>query len=316
MSAEVTDAPVEEPAAEPPAKPIVIDRADIYDDIPDAVYHGDPVPGGSLSSSGARKLLPPSCPALFAWERDHGRPPKRHFDQGHAAHARVLGVGADVEVVQKVTKDKKRVDADDYRTTSAQEHAKEIRAAGKVPLLRKELDLVDGMAAAIKEHPIARVLFDPDLGGEAEQSLFWHDPAFDVWRRARLDWLPGQLINDRLIIPDYKTTASAEPAAFAKSVFNLGYHMQDDFYTDGALALGLADEVGFVFVAQEKDPPFLITVHECDPLAKAMGQLNNRRALGVFAECQATGVWPGYSDDVEKVSPPQWLARQYEGLVL
>lgn len=31
-------------------------------DLPAEVYHADPVEGGSLSSTGARKLLPPSCP--------------------------------------------------------------------------------------------------------------------------------------------------------------------------------------------------------------------------------------------------------------
>ena len=33
--------------------------AGVYD-IPEDLYHRDPVPGGSLSCSGAKKLLPPS----------------------------------------------------------------------------------------------------------------------------------------------------------------------------------------------------------------------------------------------------------------
>ncbi|MGW9447058.1 hypothetical protein, partial [Bacillus mobilis] len=48
-----------------------ITRPGVYDGIPEAVYHRDPVPGGSLSSSGARKLLAPSCPALFKYDQEH-----------------------------------------------------------------------------------------------------------------------------------------------------------------------------------------------------------------------------------------------------
>ena len=56
-----------------------------YGGVTPEVYHADPVFGGSLSSSGARALLPPSCPALFRHKQLHGEPPKAEFDFGHAA---------------------------------------------------------------------------------------------------------------------------------------------------------------------------------------------------------------------------------------
>jgi hypothetical protein len=31
----------------------------------------------------------------------------------------------------------------------------------------------------------------------------------------------------------------------------------------------------------------------------------------VFAECTETGIWPGYSDDIELVTPPYWLTDEY-----
>lgn len=295
-----------------PEPPIVIDHDGVYDRMSDEQYHGH---RDSLSSSGARKLLPPSCPALFRHEQDHGRPPKRAFDLGHAAHQRVLGVGAQLEVVMKTAKDGTRSPATDYVTKSAQEHRDEIRAAGAVPILAKELEVVDAMADAILQHPLASVLFDPDRGGKPEQSLFWTDPEFDVMRRARLDWMPLPRPDGRLIVPDFKSTASAEPTAFTKSVFSYGYEVQAVFYTDGIRALGLADDVVFLFVAQEKTPPYLVTVHELDERALAIGRVRVDRALAVYEECLLTGEWPGYSSDVELVTPPLWLARQYEDLV-
>lgn len=151
-------------------------------------YHRDPVPGGSLSVSGAKRLLPPSCPALFAWEREHGRPEKRAYDFGHAAHAKVLGVGAPIVVVQKTAKDGTKSDAGDYNTKSSQEHRDAIYEAGHTPLLASELAQVEGMAEALLRHPIASALFDP-AHGKPEQSLFRQDGPAEVWLRSRLDWL-------------------------------------------------------------------------------------------------------------------------------
>lgn len=282
-------------------QPVIPDG--VYDGVPEELYHGH---RHSLSSSGARKLLPPSCPALFRWEQDHGRPPKRVFDLGHAAHNRVLGVGADLVVVQKTAKDGTRTPADDYRTASAQEHRDEIRAQGKVPVLAAELAVVDAMAKAIREHPVTRVLFDPDLGGQPEQSLFWLDPAFEVLRRARVDWLPPTRDDGRLIVPDYKSTTSAELRAIAKSLASFGYHMQDAWYRDLLVGLGIAEAPAFVFVFQEKTPPFLITVAEIDAPSLRVGRKKNAQALDVFAECTATDEWPSYSTEVELISLPRW----------
>jgi len=280
----------------------------VHDGMPDDVYHSQKT---SLSSSGARQLLPPSCPARFRWEQDHARAPKRHFDQGHAAHARVLGAGAEVVVVQRVAKDLSVGPAEDYRTKSAQEHRDAIRAEGKVPVLQTELEMVDGMAAAIREHPVASVLFDPELGGTPEQSLFWRDPAYDVMRRARLDWMPPVRDDGRLIVPDYKTTASAEPRAIQKSVASYGYAQQDGWYRDVIHGLGIAESPAFVFVFQEKTAPFLITVVEIDAPSLRVGRAKNARALEVFADCTATGVWPPYSTDVELISLPAWELSEY-----
>lgn len=269
-------------------------------DLPDAVYHRDPVPGGSLSSSGARRLLAPSCPALFEYERKHGRPPRREFDLGHAAHLLVLGAGPELVVIK----------AKDYKTKAAREERDAAYGDGKVPVLAAEHEQVQAMAAAIRAHPIASALFHSD-GGLPEQSLFWVDEPTGVWRRARPDWLPSQR-GGRLLIPDYKTTVSAEPRSLARSMANFGYFQQAAWYLDGIRALGLAEDTAFLFVCQEKTPPHLVTVVELDYDALRIGHEMNRKAIEVYAECTRTGHWPGYSDDVELISLPPWAARQLE----
>ena len=71
---------------------LVSDATHYSDEIPEAdglytvdeqSYHRD---RGSLSVSGAKLLLPPSCPAKFKERMDNPPPPKPHFDFGSIVH--------------------------------------------------------------------------------------------------------------------------------------------------------------------------------------------------------------------------------------
>jgi PDDEXK-like domain of unknown function (DUF3799) len=276
-------------------------RAGVYDGMPEDMYHADPVPGGSLSSSGARKLLPPSCPAKFRYEASNPPPPKDHLELGSAAHKMVLGAGAEIVVIK----------AKDWRTRAAQDERDAARAEGFLPLLTAEHQQVQAMAAALRAHPIASALFNPERG-KPEQSLFWQDPETGVWRRSRFDWLPDLTARERLIITDYKTSASADPRAFAKSAANYGYHQQDAWYRDAARALGLSADPAFVFVIQEKEPPYLVTVAELDGDAIRAGRDLNRIAIEIYRDCAEAGDWPGYSAGIELISLPAWAYRRLE----
>lgn len=268
-------------------------------DIPFDEYHADPVPGGSLSSSGARKLMPPSCPALFRYEQDHGQGHKKAWDIGHAAHKLVLGSGPELV----------RIDADEWRTKAVKDEVAAVRAAGNVPLKPVEYEQVHAMAEALRAHPVASALFNP-LAGRAEQSLFWRDEASGVMRRARLDWLPFGG-SGRLIVPDYKTCHDASPDAIQKAIHQHGYFMQDAWYRDAVQALGLAGEdAAFVFVFQQKSAPYLVTIAEVDIQALRIGRALNRQAIGIYRECTATGRWPAYSDDIVLTPLPVWAENK------
>jgi len=284
------------PGSNAPAAGPIITEPGIYE-MTNEQYHTDPVPGGSLSSTGARRLLAPSCPALFRHEQLHGQKPRRVFDFGTAAHGLVLGSGP--ELVQ--------IKADNYRTAAAQDARDDARARGAVPLLPAEWQQVQDMAAALRAHPFAAGLFQPGAG-QPEQSLFWTDPATGVWRRARLDWMP-YATGRRLIVPDYKTAASAAPVELAKAVRNYGYHQQAAWYLDGVKALGGGD-AAFVFVAQEKTAPYLVTVFELDEVSLQAGRVLNEQAIALYARCTATDEWPGYTDDIATISLPDWALKE------
>lgn len=263
---------------------------DVVDGMPEEDYHSDP----ALSSSGANRLLAPGCPALFKWERDNGRANRPTFDFGHAAHLHVLGTGAPLALV----------DADDWRTKKAQEEKKAAYSSGKTPLLRDDYAKVLAMADAIREHPLASALFNPERG-VPERSVFWHDERFGVDRRARFDWL-RDADSDLPLIVDYKTTTSVHPDAIAKAVATYGYYQQHPWYVDAARAAGL--EANFLFVFQDKSAPYLVTVVELHPDAVRAGRTRNDEALSLYADCVATDAWPSYTDGIELISLPRWAA--------
>lgn len=269
-------------------------------DMPEDVYHADPVPGGSLSSTGARKLLQPAGPALFKWEQQHPAAPKKTFEVGSAAHKLVLGSGPELV----------RIDGERWDSNKVKAEVAEVRALGGIPLKPAEYQAVHDMADAIRRHPVAGVLFSPERG-EPEKTLIWQDEQTGVWRRARLDWLPHPTAN-RMIVADYKTTLSAAPHAIQKSVANYGYHCQHAWYLDGVNDLGLDEQPVMVFVFQEKHAPYLINVVEIDAVALYVGREANRRAIDIYAGCQATGIWPGYGEDVTEISLPRWANTTFE----
>lgn len=290
----VTDAPAAFLAAR---RPRIVEAPGVYD-MPEADYHRDPVPGGSLSTSWAKKLLPPSVPALFDHERRHGQPRKKVWDFGTAAHAMVLGTGPELVVVE----------AENWRTTAAQSERDDAYLDGSIPLLPHEHEQILAMAAALREHPVAGWLFQPGHG-LPEQSLFWRDTPTGVMRRARLDWMP--VIGDtRLIVPDYKTAKAVDSDALSRSMNSYGYHMQAAAYVDGITALGIDAAPAFVNVYQAKAAPYLVHVVEVDAMALTIGRDLNRRALDTYAECTAAGHWPGYPD-IDLLGLPAWVENEY-----
>jgi len=137
-----------------------------------------------------------------------------------------------------------------------------------------------------------------------------------MWGRARPDRLV-RLRSGRMAIVDYKSCASASPADAEKSIAKYGYHIQGAFYLAGAEALGMlrAEQSLFLLVMQEKDPPYLTTVVEPDSTAMRMGAIRVRQAFDLYAECMASGRWPGYAEDVVLAELPPWETRELNGAI-
>lgn len=266
----------------------------VYDDVTIDDYHADPT---SLSTSGAKLLLPPSCPAKFRHAQDNPQPPKKTFDIGTAAHAIVLGDGPELALV----------DYERWDTKEAKTKVRDARERGAVPLKRADYDAVHGMADAIRRHPKVGPMF---AAGVAERSVYWRHAESGVMCRARPDWLT-QIRDGRTAIVDLKSAAAGDLESLQKAVWNYGYYLQDAWYRAGVrAALGVPDPV-FVFVFVEKTPPYLVTPIRLDHEARRIGAAQRATALNIYRRCVDEDRWPGYVDDIETLPLPPWVERLF-----
>lgn len=274
-------------------------------------YHARP----ELSSTGARKLLPPSCPAHFRLWQDEGEAPKAAWDKGHAAHKVVLGSGPGLVAVE----DAWGKDPNAWRTDKVKALVESVRADGDVPLKKADFDDVHAMADALRQHPTAAALLDP-AAGDAEQTLIWRDPDTGVMCRALVDFLRHPLAGRRFLLPDYKTTGAeygASPDKVGRTMADFGYYIQLAWYRMGVASLGLAPDelIHPLLVIQETRKPYLVTVAEPDPTAMRMGAIRCRQALDLYAECVREDRWPGYGDDVVLAELPPWETKELNGAI-
>ena len=162
---------------------LVVTEATLLPNVDEADYHAGRVrtPGPQVSQSGLKMLRPPSTPREFQHYLVTPAKPKRVFDVGHAAHTRVLGIGAEYTPCPLDL-----LDARGAMTRNvAKEWAESEREAGRTPLHPDDYEAVVHMADAILEHGRAAELFT-DPARRPEVSAF-HEATPGLWLRSRFD---------------------------------------------------------------------------------------------------------------------------------
>lgn len=275
----------------------------VHAGIPDASYHADVT---ALSSTGARLLLPPSCPELFRHRvLDGGRQVRREFDFGQIAHRLLLGDGARFEVLHPEVVGRKSdgsVAANPRATAAWKQAEQDARDAGRVPVHAEDFAAAQEMVSAVRRHADAGPLF---ATGTAELSVFATDPDTGVRLRARPDWVIDNP-DGTVTFVDFKTTLCAEPDTFGRKGSGFGYHLQDVFYRRVARLAGMQVS-SFLFVACEKTAPHLVSVGRFDDDDLAAAEQLVTQAIGVFADCLRTNTWPGYPGGIHTMRVPPWL---------
>lgn len=149
-------------------------------------------------------------------------------------------------------------------------------------------------------------------GGIAEASILFDIPGFDPLRgKAR----PDYWISDLNLIVDLKTTVDARSRLFSTASYRYGYHVQAAWYTYAAeLAAGHAND--FIFLVQEKDPPYELMIYRASDEMMIEGRrVIFEEALPKYLECYTKDDWPGYSSDLIDLELPGWLMKQRDNAI-
>jgi exodeoxyribonuclease VIII len=154
-------------------------------------------------------------------------------------------------------------------------------------------------AGAVRKHPSASAVISD--AKYIEPSMYWIDEQTGVKLRARPD-----LITNSKICVDLKTTSDARSLSFAKDIASYRYYVQAAFYLWGCKQCGVDCDT-FLFIAAEKDAPFLTAVYSADEAMIALGEKHFREDLAKYAECLKTNVWSGYPEEIQNISLPTWV---------
>lgn len=155
----------------------------------------------------------------------------------------------------------------------------------------------------------------PDIGGfladgYGEASAFWIDSETGELCKCRPDWTSP--VGDGVILVDGKTCADASEAGFGRAIWNMDYHLQAAWYSDGFEAATGQHVHGFVFAAVESTWPHAAAAYMLGDDVLDHARRENRRLLNRYAECKRTGIWPGYGAGINLINLPAWAQRQLE----
>jgi hypothetical protein len=260
----------------------------VHHSISDDDYHG----GAGISKSGLWTIYTRS-PAHY---RFSPRKETNAFSIGKAAHIAILEPETFEARVMKGPADR--------RGNNWKDSQIEANATGR--LLLTQGDFETGLLMRDAVHADARInAIITSATAQIESSGYWIDEETGALCKCRPDFYRPDLG----IMLDLKSTTSAHPDDFAKSVISYGYHTQEAWYAGGYRALQQNVE-GFVFLAVEKTDPFVCALYELPPSIVAEGHAIARKALAKYAECAAADHWPGYSSEITELTFKRWSYQE------
>lgn len=180
-------------------------------------------------------------------------------------------------------------------------------AVGKTYLKADEYAQVIAMRDVLLCSPEGRKLLVP--GGQAEATALWTCPETGLRCKARADWLHVE----RGIFVDLKSALSASKAAFRRAAAEHRYHVQDAMYSR-AFEENDAPIVDFVFLVQEKEPPYAYQAFRYNTEGRLRGEELYMRELRQLRHCIDTDHFPSYSHngEVVELDLPPYAAKDWE----
>ena len=186
-----------------------------------------------------------------------------------------------------------------------QDWRRDQESAGRIVLKQAQLDEVNGCIRAIFQTPECAAIFS---AGDAEVSVFTRREPPGILTKSRIDWVPRG--TNYLVDIKKVSQGNAEPIAFAKLAVERGYHRQAWSYLSAWNAETGESREHMAFVVVESEPPHLVSIVYLDAATIESARRTYEARLERFAECQRTGVWPGYGAGYQfPVTPGYALAK-------
>ena len=267
----------------------------IYQGISNEEYHSGP----GISKSGLWTIHT-KTPAHFKFP-----PVKEETAQQRAA--KDFGTAAHLAILEPEDFEKKVVRGPaDRRGNKWSDLEEACKLDGRLLLVAKAFDDVLAIRDAVHADAWINAILTGGKGVN-EATGYAIDPITGELVRVR----PDRWREDLGIIIDVKSTKSAHPDKFPKSVIEYGYHAQEAFYGDVWANLGKTVN-GFVFIAWEKESPYAKAVYELPPAIVEEGRAIMRKSLDTYHACKSANRWDAYSDGVQELKFKRWHYQETE----
>ena len=228
-------------------------------------------------------------PEKYKYALEHPMDPTPALSFGSATHKLIL------EDQEEFNKEYAVAPVVDKRTSLGKEIWNKFAESneGKTIISEEEYLKIVDMNEQICNCPLAEKLIHGK--GETETMFLWHDEDTDEICKVKLDRLVE--IDNRFVVVDYKTAASAQTDKFVHEIFKYGYHLQAAMYTEGVMICRKLDyRPDFIFVVQEKQAPYSVNVIyvASDSGVMMHGIDTFREFIGTLHRCKELDQWPGY----------------------
>lgn len=148
---------------------------------------------------------------------------------------------------------------------------------GSLVVTQEERDNLAGMVDSIASHPIASELLKD---GVPERSGYFRCPRTGLLLKFRPDFYrQGETTID------IKSCRSAKFRDFQRSAYELGYPTSAGMYLDGASMIDGKKRDDFIFIAVEKEAPWLVEVYVADQELIEFGQKKYREGIVEISKC-------------------------------
>lgn len=168
---------------------------------------------------------------------------------------------------------------------------------GKKILSYENYEMCRGMYKSVYSNRLLRPILETS---KKELTYFWQDSETGVPLKIRLD-----VLTEEGNVIDIKTTESAAPQDFQRSMHNYGYALQAFFYMEGVKnMLNRPDYPSFEFWAIERGAPYEIAIYTPGVESLKRAYIQMRNGVNIYKNCLDNNDWPGYGTEAQKIEEP------------